>query len=276
MTTGGFLYPGGLFTSRRLTVFLETIIVEENDPSVNRGETDAHRELKRLAFAWARENGLPIAACEVRIPASGYRADIAACSWDAANRTTALFECKQCRADFLRDQADETTVRLQTLELTERMSALRALLAVHRPDLRRGESLFAEYDDYDFRGLKHDGLHGLEKELETLQRKVIQSVKFSRLRRYHAADHLYLVTEQGMMTGNEVPLGWGWLVRNGDALTCSLKPVRLSPTPLQNSRWVEAIAIAGTRSTAQALGLPIALSLSSVPKIGDLKIASRQ
>jgi hypothetical protein len=227
---------------------------------MKRGETDAHRELKRLAFAWARENSLPIAACEVRIPASGYRADVAACSRDTTNRIVALFECKQCRADFLRDQADETAVRLQTEELTARMSALRALLAVHRPDLRRGESLFAEYDDYDFRGLRHDGLHTLENELETLQKKIIQSVKFSRLRRYHAADHLYLVTESDMMTENEVPLGWGWLVRSGDTLTCALKPVRLSPTPQQRLHWLEAIAIAGARSTARALGLPIILS----------------
>lgn len=229
---------------------------------MNRGETNAHRELKRLAFAWARENSLPIAACEVRIPASGYRADVAACSRDATDQLAALFECKQCRADFLRDQADEPAVRQQAMELTARMSALRELLAVHRPDLRRGESLFAEYDNYDFRGLRHDGLHALENELETLQKKMIQSVKFSRLRRYHAADHLYLVTESGMMTENEVPLGWGWLVRSGDALTCALKPVRLSPTPRQRLRWLEAIAVAGTRSTALALGLPTGLSNS--------------
>ncbi|MFT3783001.1 MAG: hypothetical protein QM790_13415 [Nibricoccus sp.] len=224
---------------------------------MNRGETAAHQQLKRMAFVWAQQNGFPIAACEVRIPSSGYRADVAGCSLSRkdAPRAVALFECKQCRADFLRDEADETTTRTQATALNERMNALRALIAVHRPDLRLGVSLFPEYDDYDFRGLKHSGLHAVETELETLQRKLLQCVKFSRLKRYHAADHLYLVTEAGILSENEVPLGWGWLVREGETLVCRTKPLRLSPTPQQIERWLEAIAAAGARATAKLIGI---------------------
>jgi len=224
---------------------------------MNRGESVAHQALKKLAFAWAQENGFPVAACEVRIPASGYRADVAACSLTrkSAERVVALFECKQSRSDLLRDQADEPAVRMQNAALADRLTTLRSLIAEHRPDLRRGEALFAEYDDYDFRGLRHAGLHALEKELETLQRKIIQCVKFSRLRRYQAADHLYLVTENDIMVENEVPLGWGWLVREDDTLICRVKPVRLSPSPQQAIRWLEAIALAGTRSAAKILGV---------------------
>jgi hypothetical protein len=223
---------------------------------MNRGETDAHRELKKLAFAWARENGFPIAACEVRIPSSGYRADVAACSLaqKGGERATALFECKQCRSDLLRDQADEVKVRTQAGEISQRLAALRGMVAEHRPDLRRGEALFPEYDEYDFRGLRHDGLHGLEKEVETLQRKILNSVKFSRLRRYEAATHLYLVTESDILAEYEVPLGWGWLVRKGETLDCLVKPTRLSPTPKQTECWLEAIAVAGTRAMAKEFG----------------------
>ncbi len=42
------------------------------------GETAAHRELKRLAMAWAGEVGFDIVASEVRVPRSGFRADVAA------------------------------------------------------------------------------------------------------------------------------------------------------------------------------------------------------
>jgi hypothetical protein len=224
---------------------------------MNRGETAAHRELKKLAFVWARDHGFPIAACEVRIPSSGYRADVAACSLvqQGGERAVALFECKQCRPDLLRDQADEAKVRARAEETSQRLASLRALVAEHRPDLRRGEALFPEYDDYDFRGLRHEGLHGLEKEVETLQKKILNSVKFSRLRRYEAATHLYLVTEGDILAEYEVPLGWGWLVRKGDALDCLVKPFRLSPTPRQTERWLEAIALAGTRVSAKTLGI---------------------
>lgn len=77
------------------------------------GETDAHRGLKRLAFAWARNAGLPVIGCEVRVPKSPDRADVAAVSRHlmTAEAVVALFECKQCRANFLKNQADEPSTR---------------------------------------------------------------------------------------------------------------------------------------------------------------------
>ncbi len=41
-------------------------------------ETEAHKELKRLAVAWAREQGYSCCGVEIRLPHSGYRADVAA------------------------------------------------------------------------------------------------------------------------------------------------------------------------------------------------------
>lgn len=218
------------------------------------GETQAHRTLKRLALSWARADGLVIAGFEVRIPHSGYRADVAAASRHPMGREgrVALFECKQGRADFLRDQADETGTRTQATALATRVQALRAAVASHRPDLRRGETLFPEFDSYDFAGLRHDTLHGLEHELEGLQQKLLTSIKFSRLHTYQAADLLYLVTEPGIMAAHEVPNGWGWLVREGDALVLAQPPVRLAPRPEQRLAWLESIALAGTRETGRA------------------------
>jgi len=219
------------------------------------GETKAHAELKALAFAWARANGFPIAACEVRIPGSGYRADVAAGSRHpmAAAGAIALFECKQSRADFLRDEADEPRIRARGAEIAQRLAALRDLIAVHRPDLRRGESLFAEYDCYDLGGLRHDTLHRLEAELAVLQRKIIAAVKFSRLRKYAAADFLYLVTEPGLVAAHEIPDGWGLLVRDGPGLTLRQRPVRCALTPERRLAWLERLALAGTNAVAQGM-----------------------
>ena len=132
------------------------------------------------------------------------------------------------------------------------MQSLRAAVASHRPDLRRGESLFPEFDCYDLAGLRHDTLHRLEQELETLQQKLLTSVKFSRLHAHQPADLLYLVTEPGIMAAHEVPNGWGWLIREGDALVLIQPPVRLAPRPEQRLAWLESIAIAGTRETGRA------------------------
>eukprot|EP01035_Chromulina_nebulosa_P050017 gene50017-67932_t len=113
------------------------------------GETERHRRLKALALAWAREQGFAIAAGEVRVPRSGYRADVAACL-RGAGRRTAVFECKQARADLLKDAHGEAAVRARLGELMERRKSLEEMLAVHRPDLRRGEALWPEFDAWDF------------------------------------------------------------------------------------------------------------------------------
>jgi hypothetical protein len=108
------------------------------------GETPAHVLLKGLALRWAREHRLPLAAAEVRIPRSGYRADAVAASAHpaAAAGRVAVFECKQAREDLLRDCADEPGLQRRARELGARLAELRALIGGHRPDLRRGETLF--------------------------------------------------------------------------------------------------------------------------------------
>ena len=219
------------------------------------GETPAHLALKRLALRWAREQGFPLAATEVRIPRSGYRADAAAASAHptAATGRVALFECKQAREDLLRDCADEPSLQRRARELAARLAELRALIGGHRPDLRRGEALFPEFDDYDFGGLRHETLHAVEAQLESAQRRLLGSVKFARLHRYAPADYLYLVTEPDVLAEHEVPVGWGWLARAGAALELRLPPARHQTDPTLRLLWLERIAAAGTRATLKTL-----------------------
>src|SRR6059058_667989 len=100
-------------------------------------ETQNHLRLKTLALAWAQANGFAIAATEVRVPKSGYRADVAVAARGAGSGAirTAVFECKQARADLLKDAYAEQATRAKLAELTQRRRTLEELLAVHRPDL---------------------------------------------------------------------------------------------------------------------------------------------
>jgi len=231
--------------------------VVPNLPPVRSGESPAHRELKRLATEWALAQRLPLLGCEVRVPRSPYRADLVAASRSPMGDTgvVAVFECKQARADFLRDEANEPVVRRTAEELTARVGELRGLIAGHRPDLRRGESLFPEYDEYDFRGLKHDTLEKVERALEVCQRKILCSLKFARLHRHHAADHLYLVTVRGLIEPHEVPAGWGWLETGNHSGELCLRhpPVRHETTAQVRLAWLESIALAGARAHLKSL-----------------------
>jgi hypothetical protein len=210
------------------------------------GETENHLRLKTLALAWARAIGFAIAAGEVRVPKSGYRADVAACS-RGAQRRTAVFECKQARADLLKDAHAEAATKRKLTELIERRAKLEALLAVHRPDLRRGESLFAEFDAWDFSGLEHRAYRDVLAQLATAQERVLHGTKFSKMFRYHCADFLYLVAEENIFAEAEVPAGWGLLVRRGDALELARPPAALDASEAQRLALLENIALAATR-----------------------------
>jgi hypothetical protein len=219
-----------------------------------RGETEHHRQLKALTLAWAQANGFAICGLEVRVPKSGYRADVAGCS-RGRERRTAVFECKQARSDLLKDAHAEARTRERLAELIARRRSLEDMLALHRPDLRRGEALWPEYDTWDFSGLEHRAYRGLLAELATVQRRVLRGTKFAKMFRYRCADFLYLVVEENIFAEAEIPAGWGLLVRGGGELKLARPPTRLDPAATQRAALLESIALAGTRAVNRAAGV---------------------
>lgn len=218
------------------------------------GETENHVRLKTLALAWAQANGFPICAPEVRVPKCGFRADVAACGRGAAGQT-AVFECKQARADLLKDAHAEAALRQRLKELTARRLALEALFETHRPDLRRSDSLFPEFAAWNFSGLEHRTYRAVLGELATAQAQIVRGTKFSRMFRYRCADVLYLVVEEGIFAPAELPAGWGVLQRRGEELELTRPPVLLGAAPEQRRGLLEAIALAGTRAVNRAAGI---------------------
>lgn len=208
------------------------------------GETEAHRRLKRLARDWALAQGFAEAEAEVRVPRSGFRADVAAVRPDGR---TALFECKQSRADLLKDAHAEAKAREALAAAKVRLARLESLLAEHRPDLRRGEALWAEFDTWDFAQLKHRGYGQRLKELEMLGRRVRAGTKFSRMARYRCADELYLVLEEDLAGRDELPAGWGVLVRQAEGLLVIRRPEALAAAPSQRAALERNVAAQGRR-----------------------------
>jgi hypothetical protein len=221
---------------------------------VKRGETDRHAKLKVLALEWAQANGFPLAGVEVRVPRSGYQADVAAVGRGEGGRG-AVFECKQARADFLKDSRAEGEANRQVRELAQRLDHLVDLIGGHRPDLRKGESLFAEYDAVDLSGLEHETHRRVVAELATWQERLKHGTKFARLFRWRATDYFYLVAEEGIYAQADVPAGWGLLVRQGESLALERRPVWAEPDAASRRSLLEAIAAAGTRVANRHYGV---------------------
>ncbi len=221
------------------------------------GESERHRQLKALALAWAQQHGFTIAATEVRLPKTGYRADVAATARGTAQACTAVFECKQARADLLKDARSESEARRRVAELSERLRALEELIRGHRPDLRKGDSLFAELDACDFSGVEHETHRRVLADLAKWQQRFGHGTKFAKLFRWRAADYLYLVSEDGIFAHAEIPAGWGLLVRRGDALELVRRPVWTEPAEGSRAKLLEAIAVAASRAVFREAGVPL-------------------
>ena len=207
-------------------------------------ETSAHATLKKLALQWAQQQGYPICGFEVRLPHSNYSADAVAYRPATerlplpSNRktplrlvrqpvvgVTAVFECKQARSDFLKDShaTAETTQQLKALD--ERRRTLERLLGMHEPSLRKGETLFPEYDAIDISNFEHKTYRKVIREISILQARLYGKTKFDKVARYQCANLCFLVVEHGILKNHEVPLHWGLLVRQGDALRLDRMPV---------------------------------------------------
>ena len=204
-------------------------------------ETAQHRRLKELALAWAESAGWTLRRTEVRVPRSGFRADVAAAG-PTVGSPVVLFECKQARADWRRDVHREQEVRAQLASLNERRSRLESLLAIHRPDLRRGDALWAEYETCDFQTLRHTAYRRVLAAQATADRRIREGTKFARMHRYRCADRLYLVLEDGISARAEMPEGWGILIRVGDTLQLASEAPALAPEVRQREALRAAIS----------------------------------
>jgi hypothetical protein len=216
-------------------------------------ESPAHLRLKSLAFEWAQASGLSIIASEVSLPKSRFRADLVALEPQKGGKT-AIFECKQARSDLLKDSHDSASTRTELEGLASRLRDLERLIGEHRPDLRKGDSLFPEFDSIDLSATRHAGYRRVLSALGTRQARLVRGTKFSQLFRWRTADLFYLVSEPGIFAVAEVPAGWGLLVRDGDRLLLERRPVEVDSGQEARDRLLRAVALAGTRATAKTLG----------------------
>jgi hypothetical protein len=212
------------------------------------GETETHLRLKRLAALWAQAQGYSACALEVSLPRCRYRADVAAYR-PGGKRTgaAAIFECKQALVDLRRDNGN-TSATMQRLEAVyRRRQILEKNLRVHYPALRVADSLFAEFDSHNFAAIEHRGYARVLRELNALQNRLFDSTKFETLVRYRCANLFFLVLSHECFRESEIPAGWGALVQSGEGLVLSRKPVWHEMADKDRHRFLERIAVSGTR-----------------------------
>ena len=220
------------------------------DAKLNNGraETLIHARLKRLALLWAQAQGYSACALEVSLPHCRYRADVAAYRPKPSGvGLTAIFECKQALPDLRRDNCCSVAVRARLETVYRRRQILERNLCLHYPNLRIADSLFPEFDSYDFAAIEHHGYARVLRELSALQNCLFDCTKFEKLLRYRCANLFFLVLPNELFEEIEIPVGWGALVESDGAISLARKPVRHENAPENRLRFLQRIAAAGTR-----------------------------
>lgn len=212
------------------------------------GETEAHRQLKRLALFWAQTNGYSICATEVTLPRCRYRADLAAYrSRKEGIGTTAVFECKQALPDLRRDNACKAAIVERLESVNRRRLNLETQLRIHYPALRIPDSLFSEFDPHNFLAIEHRGYTRVLRQQSALQNRLFDCTKFEKLIRYRCANLFFLVLPSELLRESEIPVSWGALIESGGSLSLARKPTWHDATEESRTRFLERIAIRGTR-----------------------------
>ena len=247
-------------------------------PPLRKGETAAHLLLKRLALFWAQKQGYHSCAFEVSLPNSRYRADLAAYmpskgrikvrAHDPAlpaltHRlmvchtlgSTAVFECKQSRADFLKDSRSTRETLTELKDLRVRRVELERTLRVHYPSLRVSDSLFQDFQSHDFNDLEHESYKKVLARIGFLQKRLFNQTKFDTLVRYRCGNLFYVVAEDGIFEPHEIPLHWGLLVRRADRLELREKPVWQNLEDHERLALLHKIASCGTRHLNREAGI---------------------
>ena len=235
-------------------------------------ESPAHLELKRLALIWAQANGYPVAGCEVGLPNLRFRLDAAAYRparqrilqpkkdgkartvVTAAIGTCAVFECKANRSDLIRDCRNSAKLRERLQQLAIVRSEIEAELRLNQPSLRRGDSLWPEYETVDYDRAGHEPYRKVMKLIGTLTRQLRGQTKMENLLRWNAANLHYLVVEPNLIEDHEVPSGWGLLVRNNTRLDLRVRPELRRIPDEARLQFLHRIALAGTRAANREAG----------------------
>jgi len=212
-------------------------------PPIKTSETQAHRDLKRLALQWAQTNGFRIAAAEVSLPNHRVRMDVAAYRaervrvatisekskasrvvWKPKVGVTAIFECKASVTDFIRDarSMQATLERLKVLH--EKREKAEHELKLHYPSIRNGDSLFQEYETLNFEKPGYERYEKVLREMRRLSARLHGNTKFDRLTKCGAANLFYVVADLEVVSRHGLPCGWGLLEREGEQLTLKVKP----------------------------------------------------
>lgn len=175
-------------------------------------ESLTHQRLKAFAAEFLRSIGCWHIATEARTRIPRFRADVMGLGHAPGadgSPFVAIVECKQSRADFLRDAADRDALRRKRDALLARCVDAESLLRAAEPHLIDSDGwLFPECAPARVGDTCLRGLRAGRRNAASLHRRSRANVKLWSLRRWRQADLFYIAAPRGLLRQAEMPQGW--------------------------------------------------------------------
>jgi hypothetical protein len=180
------------------------------------------RDLKQAALAWAAT--LKPSALAIGVPTriSRFKADVAAV-WSAPGKKRLLHPVKTLIIEVRRDREacwpdcsrrEEMLTPLRDKKAEKKM--IEADIRSNEPELRETDTLFEEYESWNYAGSRNKDYKKCLKKVKVLENALYQGSRFERIAQANVADFLYLAVPAGAVEASELAEGWGLLYINAD------------------------------------------------------------
>ena len=220
------------------------------------------REMKRAILAWLIPEKPSGMALNVPTRVSKYCADIAA-FWSSpakkrlmAPTKTLIVEIRKSREQCWPDCARQEELLPLLRKTKEEKASIEAILRREEPELKDGDTLFPEFESWNYKLTKKRKYHKCLKQLEEIEHALYKGSRFEQIRRAHVADYLYLAVPTGTVQPDELADGWGLININPDMTTEVVKEADKWDCPDQNKlHLIQHIAAGCKKSLLFSLGV---------------------
>ncbi len=194
---------------------------QANEPAV---KPLTRRNLNRAVLAWVAAQDVSGLARQVPTRTSMFRTGIAA-FWSTPVRNcapvgphkvmtptmTMVVECRMTRDECWPDCSNSEELSPRLREYHERREQLHKQIRKEEPQLRRGDSLFEEYADWNYDDTANMEYHQLKQKIRKLEQFLYKGTRFEHIRKARISDYAYLAVPTGVVKPHELAEGWGLL-----------------------------------------------------------------
>jgi len=220
-------------------------------------------KMKQAVLQWLAKQNPSGIATKVATRISKYQVDVAAFwSMPTGNRRriekTVLVEIRNDRDHCWPDCSNRETILKKLRELKAEKASLEKVIEQTEPQLKASDTLFEEYECWDYEKSQNHDYHKCLRDIEDLQHSLYKGSRLELIRQSQTADFIYIAFPEGTIHADELIDGIGLLAIKDNLEIDEIKtPEALICKAENRSHIVQNIAIACRKNSLFANGVNV-------------------